>query len=128
MSIIADHAGITAAAPQASARFLAAILAEGGVTPEGPDGEMARPGVGDGALTWFALAAHQPHHVPFKVTATVPRGAISRLRQRGAPFGDDPGNPGSGRTDDPLGGAARICFHDASGHLSGLFVPAGQAR
>ena len=48
---------------------------------------MTRLGVGDGALTWFALAAHEPHHVAFKVTETVLDGAISRLRQRGVPFG-----------------------------------------
>jgi catechol 2,3-dioxygenase-like lactoylglutathione lyase family enzyme len=128
MSTTIDHVGIPAADPQASARFLASILAEGEVTPEGPDGEMARLGVGDGALTWFALAAHEPHHVAFKVTGTVLDGAISRLRQRGVPFGNDPGDPANGHTDDPLGGAARIYFHDPNGHLFELFVPAGESR
>jgi hypothetical protein len=52
-------------------------------------------------------------------------GAISRLRQRGMPFGNDPADPASGRTDDPLGGSARIYFHDPGGHLFELFVPAG---
>ena len=50
--------------------------------------------------------------------------AIGRLRQRGVPFGNDPGDPANGRTDDPLGGRARIYFHDADGHLFELFVPA----
>ena len=35
MSATIDHVGIPAADPQASARFLASILAEGEVTPEG---------------------------------------------------------------------------------------------
>jgi len=41
MNIAIDHVGIPAADPWASARFLAEILAEGEITPEGPDGEMA---------------------------------------------------------------------------------------
>jgi len=41
MNIAIDHVGIPAADPRASARFLAEILAEGEITPEGPDGEMA---------------------------------------------------------------------------------------
>jgi catechol 2,3-dioxygenase-like lactoylglutathione lyase family enzyme len=127
MTITIDHVGIPAADPQASARFLAAILAEGAVTPEGPDGEMARLAVGDGALTWFALAAHEPHHVAFKVTATVLDDAISRLRQRGVPFGNDPGDPRNGHTNDPLGGAARIYFQDTNGHLFEMFVSARES-
>jgi hypothetical protein len=51
MSIAIDHVGIPAADPWASARFLREILAEGEITPEGPDGEMASLSVGDSALT-----------------------------------------------------------------------------
>ena len=61
MSIAIDHVGIPAADPWAAARFLRAILAEGEVTPAGPDGEMASLSIGDGALTYFGLAAHEPH-------------------------------------------------------------------
>jgi catechol 2,3-dioxygenase-like lactoylglutathione lyase family enzyme len=125
MSIAIDHVGIPAADPWASARFLREILAEGEMTPEGPDGEMVSLSVGDGTLTYFGLAAHEPHHVALRVPGPVLAGAISRLGQRGMPFGNDPADPANGRTDDPLGGNARIYFHDPSGHLFELFVPAG---
>ncbi len=49
MSIAIDHVGIPAADPWASARFLGEILAEGEITPEGPegpDGEMVSLSVG----------------------------------------------------------------------------------
>ena len=55
MSIAIDHVGIPAADPWASARFLGEILAEGEITPEGPDGEMVSLSVGDGSLTYFGL-------------------------------------------------------------------------
>jgi catechol 2,3-dioxygenase-like lactoylglutathione lyase family enzyme len=124
MSIAIDHVGIPAADPWASARFLREILAEGEIKPEGPDGEMASLSVGDSALTYFGLAAHEPHHVALRVTGLVLASAIARLRQRGMPFGNDPADPANGRTADPLGGKARIYFHDANGHLFELFVPA----
>lgn len=125
MSIAIDHVGIPAADPWASARFLREILADGEITPEGPDGEMASLSVGDGAFTYFGLAAHEPHHLALRVTGLVLADAIGRLRQHGVPFGNDPADPANGRTDDPLGGRARIYFHDANGHLFELFVPAG---
>lgn len=125
MSIAIDHVGIPAADPRAPARFLREILAEGEITPEGPAGEMASLSVGDSALTYFELAAHEPHHVALRVTGPVLTGAIARLRQRGMPFGNDPADPANGRTGDPLGGKARIYFHDPDGHLFELFVPAG---
>ena len=71
MSIAIDHVGIPAADPWAAARFLREILAEGEITPEGPDGEMASLSIGDGALTYFGLAAHEPHHVALRVTGPV---------------------------------------------------------
>jgi catechol 2,3-dioxygenase-like lactoylglutathione lyase family enzyme len=125
MSVVIDHVGIPAADPWASARFLQKILAEGEIAPEGPDGEMASLSVGHSALTYFELAAHEPHHVALRVTGPVLAGAIGRLRQRGLPFGNDPADPANGQTEDPLGGSARIYFHDPSGHLFELFVPAG---
>jgi catechol 2,3-dioxygenase-like lactoylglutathione lyase family enzyme len=125
MNIVIDHVGIPAADPWFSARFLREILAAGQITPEGPDGEMASLSVDDGALTYFGLTAHESHHVALRVTGPVLAGAIRRLRQRGLPFGNDPADPANGRTDDPLGGRARIYFHDPGGHLFELFVPAG---
>jgi catechol 2,3-dioxygenase-like lactoylglutathione lyase family enzyme len=101
MSIAIDHVGIPAADPWASARFLREILAEGEVTPEGPDGAAGEVSlsVGDSALTYFGLAAHEPHHVALRVTGPVLAGAMGRLRQRGTPFGNDPADPANGRTD-----------------------------
>jgi len=124
MSIAIDHVGIPAADPWAAARFLGEILAEGEVAPDGPDGEMASLSIGDSSLSYFGLAAHEPHHIALRVTGPALVGAIGRLRQRGVPFGNDPGDPANRRTDDPLGGKARIYFHDADGHLFELFVPA----
>jgi catechol 2,3-dioxygenase-like lactoylglutathione lyase family enzyme len=125
VSVTIDHVGIPAADPGASAWFLREILAEGEMTPEGPDGEMVSLSLGDSALTYFELPAHQPHHVAFRVTEPVLAGAIGRLGQRGWPFGNDPANPANGHADDPLGGLGRIYFRDPGGHLFELFVPAG---
>lgn len=124
MSIAIDHVGIPAADPWAAARFLGKILGEGEVGPEGPDGEMASLAIGDSSLSYFELAAHEPHHLALRVTGPVLDGTIRRLRQRGVPFGNDPDDPANGRTDDPLGGKARIYFHDPDGHLFELLVPA----
>jgi len=84
---------------------------------------MVSLSLGAGSLTYFALAAHEPHHVAFRVTGPVLAGTVGRLRRRGVAFGNDPADPANGRTDDPLGGTARIYFHDANGHLFELFVP-----
>jgi catechol 2,3-dioxygenase-like lactoylglutathione lyase family enzyme len=125
MTIAIDHVGIPAADPAASARFLGVILGEGRTTPEGPDGEMTNLSVGDGALTYFEFPEHEPHHVAFRVTWAVLTAAVQRLREQGLPFGNEPDNPSNEQTSDPLGGQARIYFHDPDGHLFELFVPAG---
>jgi hypothetical protein len=124
MSIAIDHVGIPAADPWAAARLLGEILAEGQITPEGPDGETASLSIGDSSLSYFGLADHEPHHIALRVTGPVLAGAMGRVRQRAVPFGNDPGDPANGRTDDPLGGRARTSFHDADRHLFELFVPA----
>jgi catechol 2,3-dioxygenase-like lactoylglutathione lyase family enzyme len=124
MSVTIDHVGIPAADPWASARFLGEILGESAVTPEGQDGEMVNLSVGNGTLTYFGLPAHEPHHVAFRVTESVLGSAIERLRQRGRPFGNDPGDPSNGQATDPLGSLGRIYFRDLNGHLFELFVPA----
>lgn len=124
MSIAIDHVGIPAADPRAAALFLRGILGAGQITPEGPDDEMANLSIGDGALTYFELPGHEPHHVAFRVTQPVLDAAIDRLRGQGLPFGNDPDNPSNEQTADPLGSLARIYFHDPDGHLLELFVPA----
>jgi catechol 2,3-dioxygenase-like lactoylglutathione lyase family enzyme len=86
---------------------------------------MVSLSVGAGSLTYFALAADESHHVALRVTGPVLAGTVGRLRRRGVPFGNDPAAPANRLTDDPLGGQARIYFHDPNGHLFELFVPAG---
>jgi catechol 2,3-dioxygenase-like lactoylglutathione lyase family enzyme len=124
MTIAIDHVGIPAADPEASARFLSGILGEGRTTPEGPGGEMINLSVGESALTYFELPDHAPHHIAFRVPGPVLDAAIERLRAQGTPFGNDPDSPSNEQTSDPLGGLARIYFHDPNGHLFELFVPA----
>lgn len=128
MSITIDHVGIPAADPEASARFLCEILGEGDTSAEGPEGEMVNLSVGDGALTYFELPAHEPHHVAFRVTESVLVRAIDWLRGHDVPFGNDPGGTPNGQSVDPLGSLGRIYFHDPNGHLFELFAPAAQAR
>jgi catechol 2,3-dioxygenase-like lactoylglutathione lyase family enzyme len=128
MSITIDHVGIPAADPEASARFLGQILGEGDTSPDGPDGEMVNLSIGHGALTYFELPAHEPHHVAFRVTESVLVRAIEWLRGHDVPFGNDPDGPPNGQTSDPLGSLGRIYFRDPNGHLFELFVPAPQAQ
>lgn len=123
MSISLDHVGIPAADPGASARFLRSVLGEGDTSPEGPAGEMINLSVGHGALTYFELPDHEPHHIAFRVTQSVLAGAVNRLRARDVPFGNDPEDASNGQTADPLGALGRIYFRDPDGHLFELFVP-----
>ena len=122
MSIAIDHVGIPAADPWAAARFLGEILAEGEVTPEGPDGEMASLSIGDGSLSYFGLPSHEPHHVALRVSGPVLAGAIVRLRQRGVPFGNDPSDPANGHLDHPLAPRG-LYFRTPDGHLIEVITP-----
>jgi catechol 2,3-dioxygenase-like lactoylglutathione lyase family enzyme len=124
MSIAIDHIGLPAADPDASARFLADILGEGRTVPDGPDGEMINLGFGESTLTYFQYPAHEPHHIAFRVTPDVFTTAVTRLRELGVPFGNEPDSPSNQQTSDPLGGRARIYFRDPNGHLFELFVAA----
>jgi hypothetical protein len=91
---------------------------------EGPDGEMMNLVVGGSALTYFQFRTHEPHHIAFRVTPDVLTTAVTRLRELAVSFGNEPDNPSNQQTSDPLGGQARIYFHDSDGHLLELFVAA----
>ena len=123
MSTAIDHIGIPAAEPWAAARFLGEILAAGEVEPDGPAASGQPQNRGPFSLSYFGLPSHEPYHVALRVTGPLLADVIGRLRQRGVPFGNNPGDTANGRTDDPLGGAARIFFNDVEGNLFELLVP-----
>lgn len=113
-----DHIGIVARDASASARALAEILGTPEPSADGADGDMYRVDLEDGAFVLFSTAETVPlAHVAFRVEPGRFADIVTRLRQRGMPFGNDPEDPRNGRTDDPLGGAGRVYFVDADGHL-----------
>jgi catechol 2,3-dioxygenase-like lactoylglutathione lyase family enzyme len=113
-----DHIGLAALDARASAQALAAILGADEPTPDGADDDMFRIELADGAFVLFNPAATvPPAHVAFRGAPVWFAGVVARLRERGVAFGNDPEDPANGQTDDPLGGAGRVYFRDANGHL-----------
>lgn len=113
-----DHIGIAAHDARSSARTLAHILGAGEPLVDGADEDMYRIELEHGAFLLFnpAKVVH-PEHIAFRVDAQRFGEVLTRLRERGLPFGNDPEDPRNGRTDDPLGGAGRVYFADENGHL-----------
>jgi len=113
-----DHIGLSARDPQRSARALAELLGAPEPTPDGADDDMFRVQLEDGAFLLFAQAPTvHPEHIAFRLDADRLARVVARLRERGIAFGNDPEDPRNGKTDDPLGGAARVYFADENGHL-----------
>jgi catechol 2,3-dioxygenase-like lactoylglutathione lyase family enzyme len=113
-----DHIGIAARDARASARALAEILGAGEPTVDGADDDMYRVDLGHGAALLFSTAETVGfEHIAFRVDRSRFAGVVTRLRERGLAFGNDPENPRNGETTDPLGGAGRVYFHDENGHL-----------
>ena len=113
-----DHIGLAARHALASARALAEILGVAEPTPDGADGDMYRVDLEHGAALVFSTSATvAAEHIAFRVDAHRFTEVVTRLQARGLPFGNDPEDPRNGMTDDPLGGAGRVYFVDASGHL-----------
>ena len=113
-----DHIGIAAHNALSSARALAHILGAAEPTPDGADNDMFRIDLGHGAFVLFnAATTVHPEHVAFRVDVPAFSGVLERLRARGMAFGNDPEDPRNGRTDDPLGGTARVYFLDENHHL-----------
>lgn len=113
-----DHIGIAARDARKSATELAEILGAPEPTTDGADDDMFRVDLAHGAFVLFSDAATvSPEHVAFRVDRAQFGEVIARLRARAIPFGNDPEDPRNGATDDPLGGAGRVYFVDANGHL-----------
>ncbi|NUP33699.1 MAG: VOC family protein [Streptomycetaceae bacterium] len=126
MAVTVDHVGVPARDPEAAGTFLAWVLGEGAVVPDGPPDE--EPGdmfslVLDGwSLAFVRVADPAPLHLAFRVAPASFEAAIARLADRGIAFGNDPEDPANGRTDDPLGGPGRVYFRDPDGHLHELVI------
>jgi catechol 2,3-dioxygenase-like lactoylglutathione lyase family enzyme len=113
-----DHIGITAHDALASARLLAEILGAMEPAVEGADGDMYRVDLAHGTFLVFSSSDTVSfEHIAFRVEPAHFADIVTRLRARGLAFGNDPEEPGNGRTVDPLGGAGRVYFVDNNGHL-----------
>ena len=113
-----DHIGMAAHNALTSARDLAAILGTGEPALEGADDDMYRIDLEHGAFLVFNQSTTvNPEHVAFRVDPDRFAEVVTRLRERGLPFGNDPEDPRNGKTDDPLGGAGRVYFVDENEHL-----------
>ena len=126
MSAVIDHVGIPATDPEAAGTFLAWVLGEGSVVPDGPPDE--EPGgmfslLLDGwSLALVRVPQPGPVHLAIRVAPEAFTAAIGRSGERGIAFGNDPEDAANGRTDDPLGGAGRAYFRDRDGHFYELVV------
>ncbi|MCY1063818.1 VOC family protein [Nannocystis sp. RBIL2] len=113
-----DHLAVEARDVAASARFLADILGLAGPVPEGEDDDMFRIDLDHGVFVLFSPASEPRFsHVAFRVDAARFESIVDRLRARGVAFGNDHDDTRNHRTEDFLGGAGRVYFHDADGHL-----------
>jgi catechol 2,3-dioxygenase-like lactoylglutathione lyase family enzyme len=113
-----DHMGIAARDARASARALAELLGAPEPVADGADGDMYRVDLEHRASLLFSTSETVgPQHIAFRVDEGRFAAVVTRLRERGVPFGNDPEDPRNGSTDDPLGGAGRVYFLDANGHL-----------
>lgn len=120
-----DHIGIAARDARRSAHALAEILGAAEPTVDGADDDMYRVDLAHGAALLFSTSETVGfEHVAFRVDYGRFLGVVTRLRERGIPFGNEPEGPGNGKTDDPLGGRGRVYFTDENGHLFEVVCPA----
>jgi catechol 2,3-dioxygenase-like lactoylglutathione lyase family enzyme len=126
MGISIDHVGIPARDPEAAGNFLAWVLGDGSVIPDGPPGEVPTHMFSlmlDGwSLAFVRVPQPHPLHLAIRVAPETFHAAIARLVEGGFAFGNDPENSANGRTDDPLGGPGRAYFRDADGHFFELVM------
>jgi catechol 2,3-dioxygenase-like lactoylglutathione lyase family enzyme len=126
MSAVIDHVGIPATDPEAAGIFLARVLGEGSVVPDGPpgddSGDMFSLVLDGWSLAFVRVPQPTPLHLAIRVAPETFTAAIGRLSERGTAFGNDPEDAANGRTDDPLGGAGRAYFRDLDGHFYELVV------
>jgi catechol 2,3-dioxygenase-like lactoylglutathione lyase family enzyme len=121
MGAAIGHVGIPAADPEAAGVFLAWLLGEGDVIPDGPpgddSGDMFSLVLDGWSLAFVRVPRPAPLHLAIRVAPDRFTAAVERLAGRGIAFGNDPEDTANTRTDDPLGGAGRAYFRDPDGHL-----------
>lgn len=113
-----DHMAVDARDLNASAHFMAEVLGVGAPVPEGEDDDMLRIDLDHGAFILFSSSTTPCFsHVAFKVAPRRFDDIVARLRTKGVAFGNEPHDAANGKTEDHLGGAGRVYFHDDNGHL-----------
>jgi len=124
-----DHIGLAARNALESARALAEILGAAEPTPDGGDGDMHRVDLEHGASLLFSTSTTvAAEHIAFRVDPHRFTDVVTRLQERGLPFGNDPDDLRNGKIDDPLGGAGRVYFVDANGHLFEVVCASSSSR
>lgn len=85
---------------------------------DGADGDLYRVDLAHGAALLFSTSETVAvEHIAFRVEPARFAEVVTRLRERGIAFGNDPENPRNGELSCPLGGAGRLYFVDENGHL-----------
>jgi len=113
-----DHIGIPAFDARSSAHRLAEILGCPEPRVDGADDDMYRVDVGSGTFVLFNPARQvDVLHMAFRVDRERFGAIVARLQSARIAFGNEPDDPGSGKTEDPLGGHGRVYFLDENGHL-----------
>jgi catechol 2,3-dioxygenase-like lactoylglutathione lyase family enzyme len=117
MPVTFDHVAIPTRNAEATASFLADILALP-VERDGQDDELYCLRLSDRVQLLFQETTRvEPHHMAFRVDERELREVIDRLRKKSIPYGNDPEAPDNGHTTDPLGGKGRVYFKAPDGHL-----------
>ncbi|MFD9689851.1 VOC family protein [Kitasatospora sp. NPDC059088] len=121
MPISLNHTIVPAVDNEAAARFFASVM---GLDYPGPDRHFAPVRVNDSlTLDFLTTADPSGHHLAFDVDPDTFDGILDRLRAAGVPYGDDPREPGNGRTHHPLC-ARGLYFTDDAGNLYEVMSPA----
>ncbi|MFF2922293.1 VOC family protein [Streptomyces celluloflavus] len=129
MTVTLNHTIVPATDHRAAARFFASVMGLPELPPAGRDGHFAPVRVNE-TLTLDFMTADIPadgpamgHHLAFDVTPDTFDAILTRLRAAGIPYGDDPAQPGNGRTDHPLC-ARGLYFTDDAHNLYEVMSPA----
>jgi catechol 2,3-dioxygenase-like lactoylglutathione lyase family enzyme len=115
MTIRLDHTIVPSKDKKASARFFAEIL---GLAVEPGGGYFAQVRVNDTLTFDFADedGTFPGLHYAFHISDQEFDAILGRLKDRGIPFGSEPGSPANGRLNRRRGGRG-FYFEDPNGHL-----------